>query len=172
MPTWPIRKTGAKPGISALIAGAALLSMAVATEPMARQDPDFTSKQVRFLGAEVMADSPSGMADAARTFIRGMAAGDPEAVWLFATEEEHAALQTKPAVFKAYALDFPALTRATQATFVRAWQEVDTPFVEMILRDGSGRTYVAELGLWLSDARDWKVVSLDIKPSSSLTAGL
>jgi hypothetical protein len=47
-------------------------------------------------------------------------------------------------------------------TFQTAWQEGDTPFVELALTDQAGNEYAATIGLWLDDAGDWKVVSLEV----------
>jgi hypothetical protein len=157
--------------MATLLAGAAL-SLAVVTQPMARQDAAGGPGEVQFLGAHVMAESPRGMARSAQGFVRAMAEGDADALWMFASEEEHAAFQTEPAAYRAYASDFPALTKAEDATFVRAWNEGELSFVSMIVRDAAGGANRAELGLWLSDAGDWQVASLSVVPAADSVAGL
>ncbi len=110
--------------------------------------------------------------DAAERFLRAMSAADADAVWMFASEEEHDAFGTEDAAYDAYADAFPALASAHGATFERFWQEGDTPFVQVALTSGSGEEYRATMGLWLDDAGDWKLVSCDVKPASDLVAGL
>jgi hypothetical protein len=165
-------KTTQRARMAALLAGAVCLSLTVVTQPLARPDHAFLADPVRFAGAEAMAESPRGMVGAVKQFVSAMAEGDAKELWMFASEEEHDAFQTEPAAYAAYALDFPVLTRAKETTFVRAWQEGDTPYVEMLLRDVQDDTYWAELGLWLDDAGDWKIASHDIKPTSEFVAGL
>jgi hypothetical protein len=48
--------------------------------------------------------------------------------------------------------------------------EGETPFVKARLQDGDGHRYRAEIGFWLDDAGDWKVISLDVQPFSDLVA--
>jgi hypothetical protein len=155
-----------------MLLGAACLSLAVATQPMARPDISLRADTVRFLDAAPADVNPSGVKPVAKAFVQAMAAGDAEALWMFATEEEHDAFQVKQVAFDAYAEDFPVLTRAKEATVVRVWPEGDADFIAMIVRDRSDRTYWAEMGFWLDDAGDWKVISLDIKPTADYVAGL
>jgi hypothetical protein len=109
---------------------------------------------------------------AAAKFIRGMAEGDAESVWMFATEEEHDAFGTYDIAYDAFAEAFPVLTMAKSANFERAWQEGDTPFVELTVADSSGDVYRAAMGFWLDDAGDWKLVSCEVEPLSDRVAGL
>jgi hypothetical protein len=110
--------------------------------------------------------------DAAERFLLAMSAADAEAVWMFASEEEHDAFGTEETAYDAYADAFPALTRTHGVSFEKFWQEGDTPFVRVALTSGSTPEYSATIGLWLDDAGDWKIVSCDVKPVSDLVAGL
>jgi hypothetical protein len=107
---------------------------------------------------------------AAQRFIGGMATGDEQAVWMFASEEDQAAFATEKAVFDAFAELYPALTSAEQVVVQDVRQEGDTPFVDALLRADDGSRHVAEIGLWLDDAGDWKVVSLDVEAARDLVA--
>ncbi len=157
---------------AALVFGAACLSIVAATQPMARPDTANDTKIVRFLDSTPMDQSEPGAKAAAKGFVQAMSSGDAEALWMFASEEEQDAFQIKNVAFKAYAEEFPVLTRAKEVTVVRSWRDVDTDFLDLIVRDRNDRTYRTEIGLWYSDAGDWKLVSLDIKPTGDYVAGL
>jgi hypothetical protein len=107
--------------------------------------------------------------DAAYRFVTGMTAGDEKAVWMFASEEDQAAFATEQAVYDAFAELYPALTEVDQIVVDDVRQEGETPFVDAVLRDDD-RRYRAEIGLWLDDAGDWKVISLDVRPVGDLVA--
>lgn len=166
-------RSNRKPRAAALLCGAACLSFVLVTQLAARPDMTDSTDVVRFLDTTPMDRSAAdGSKAAARSFVQAMASGDEDALWTFASEEEHDAFQVKDAAFQAYAEEFPALTRAKEITVVRTWDEVETEFLALIVRDRNDRTYWAEIGLWLSDAGDWTVVSLDVKPTGDYVAGL
>ena len=142
-------------------------SFPVSAEPHAAMEAD-----VRIVSNLEPGELPSGVKNAAAIFIRGMADGDAESVWMFATEEEHEAFGTYEVAYDAFAEAFPVLTLVQNATFERGWNEGDTPFIELTLEDASGNDYRAEMGFWLDDAGDWKLVSCDVKPVSDRVAGL
>lgn len=155
------------PRVAALLLGGAFLSAVAATQPSAM--PDTTqSEPVRFL--DTVQHNPHGLNEAVKGFVLGMAEGDAAAVWQSATEEEQDAFQTEPAALKAISDDFPALTRTREATLVRRWQEGDDTFVSLLLRDRAAHLYQADMGLWRDDAGDWRIVSLDVRNASDLTA--
>lgn len=112
----------------------------------------------------------SDAAQAATTFIRGMAAGDAQTVWLYASEEEQDAFATEADTYAAFAETFPALTDVKDVAITETWQEGDTPFIAASLTDSSGQSYLARIGLWLDDAGDWKVVSCDVQPTTAQVA--
>jgi hypothetical protein len=152
---------------AALLIGAAL-SLAVTSQLQAL--PDTAPEQpVRFLDS---LPSTSGVEPAVEAFVRGMVTGNAAEVWRFATEEEQDAFQTERAALAAYSDAFPALTRAKEATLVRTWDEGDDTFVAVLLRDRAHHAYQADMGFWLDDAGDWRIVSLDVRDASDLTAGL
>lgn len=111
-------------------------------------------------------------AQVAVTFVRAMASGDEETVWMFATEEEQDAFGTESEAYAAYAEAFPALIQARAVVPESSWREGETPFVEARVTDRSGETYRATLGFWLSDAGDWQLISCDVKADSDRVAGL
>jgi hypothetical protein len=103
-------------------------------------------------------------------FIDGMVEGDAEAVWVYATEEDQAAFGTVSAVYNAFDEVFPAFGDAERVVFQRAWQEGDTPFVQLSLANQNGETHIATIGLWLDDAGDWEIISCDVRPATDLIA--
>jgi hypothetical protein len=109
---------------------------------------------------------------AAATFIRAMAEGNSEAVWMFALEEEQAAFGTEAEAYKAFADAFPELTAVQRVTYERGWQEGETPFLQLGMEDASGNDYRATIGFWLDDAGDWKVVSCDIDSITDAVASV
>jgi ketosteroid isomerase-like protein len=155
--------------VAALLCGVAISSGGTA-QLTAQADP-FIVEKVRFTTAPDLNSLNHGDVTAAlATFISGMADGDAEAVWMFASEEEQAAFGTEEATYAAYAEDFPALTRASEVTVERVWDEGVTPFVALTVRDISGRAYKANVGFWLDDAGDWKVISLDVRAAAERAA--
>jgi hypothetical protein len=107
---------------------------------------------------------------AVESFIGGMTSGDEQAVWMFASEEDQAAFATEQAVYDAFAGLYPALTEVERVLVEEVRMEGETPFVKARLQDGAGHRYQAEIGFWLDDAGDWKVISLDVQPFSDLVA--
>ena len=99
---------------------------------------------------------------AVASFVRGISQGDVQTVWDFASEEEQAAFGTEEAAFVAFYEAYPAFAHAKEITFVGYSIEGDTPFVEISVRDRMGQRWQAELGLWLDDAGDWKIISCAI----------
>jgi ketosteroid isomerase-like protein len=155
--------------VAALLCGVAISSGG--TAQLTAQAEPFTVEKVRFSTAPYLNSLHHGdVTTAVATFISGMADGDAEAVWMFASEEEQAAFGTEEATYAAYAEDFPALTRASEVTVERIWNEGETPFVALTLMDASGRAYKASVGFWLDDAGDWKVISLDVGPVAERAA--
>ena len=135
---------------------------------------DATGAQlVSFSSSVTPAAAETGEVQAAlENFIHGMAAGDQQTVWAYASEEDQAAFETEAALYTAFAQDFPELTQATDVRVQSVRNEGDTPFVKLTLRDADGNAYVADVGFWLDDAGDWKVVSCDIVPASDRVAAL
>jgi hypothetical protein len=170
--TKPNRTNDRKLRTAALLFGAACLSLTVATQPMARPEVTNAPETVRFLDTTPMDQDARGAKSAAKGFVQAMASGDADALWMFASEEEHDAFQVKNVAFRAYAEAFPTLTRVKEVTVIRAWTEAEAEFLQLIVRDRDDRTYLTEMGLWLSDAGDWKLVSLEVKPTGDYLAGL
>ena len=112
--------------------------------------------------------SPSGssVTNAVGTFIEGMAQGDEEIVWTFASEEDQAAFGTESAIYAAYVDAFPQLTDVAEVHVGTVRDQGDTPFVPVVLQDAAGETWIADFGFWKNDAGDWTLISLDIKPAS------
>jgi hypothetical protein len=130
-----------------------------------------TLERVRFDSrAAAATDEEREVRSAAAAFIGGMSAGDAEAVWMFASEEDQAAFATEAEILAAFADAFPVLTQAREGTFESFRREGDVPFVTVSIEDSRGARYFADIGLWLDDAGDWKVVSCDIKPASDQVA--
>jgi hypothetical protein len=120
------------------------------------------------ISADASSASPleSSVSSAVDTFVDGMARGDVDVVWTFASEEDQAAFGTESAIYAAYADAFPQLTDVAQVHVGTVRQEGDTPFVPVVLQDTAGKTWVADFGFWKNDAGDWTLISLDIKPAS------
>lgn len=91
-----------------------------------------------------------------------MAEGDAKTVWMYASEEDQAAFETEDAVLEAFADAFPALTKAEDVMFDSFRIEGDTPFAVVSFADEDSNKYQADVGLWLDDAGDWKVVSCEV----------
>ena len=155
--------------VAALLCGIAISSGG--TSQLTAQAEPFTVEKVRFTSVPALNSLQHGsVTTALATFISGMADGDAEAVWMFASEEEQAAFGTEEATYAAYAEDFPALTQASEVTVEKIWDEGETPFVALSLIDQSGRAYKASVGFWLDDAGDWKVISCKVRPTSERSA--
>ena len=108
----------------------------------------------------------TSVTSAVGTFVEGMAQGDEDVIWMFASEEDQVAFGTESAVYDAYADAFPQLTDVASVHVGTVRDEGDTPFVPVVLQNNSGETWVADFGFWLNDAGDWTLISLDIKPAS------
>lgn len=140
---------------------------------VAAQTDTGASQLVSFSSSAVPATAEAGEVQAAlENFIRGMATGDRNIVWAYASEEDQAAFETEAALYTAFAEDFPELTQAKDVRVQSFRNEGDTPFVKVTLRDADGNAYLADMGFWLDDAGDWKVVSLDIAPATDRVAAL
>jgi len=125
---------------------------------------------VEFVNAPQIPARGRNITTAAERFVKGMATGDVDTVWMFATEEEQAAFGTEKEAYAAFADTFPEIVKAQRVSFDRYWQEGDTPFVAATVIDRDGKPYRAEMGFWLNDAGDWIIVSLDVKPLSDRVA--
>jgi hypothetical protein len=110
--------------------------------------------------------------EAATVFVRSLSSGDAEAMWMFASEEDQEAFATEDAVLEAFADAFPILTQVESVSVDQVTQEGDTPFVQLSLTDANGAAYQANVGLWLDDAGDWKVISCDVLPLTDRVASL
>ena len=158
------------------VASAALLcalAFSASTIPQVAAQPEARVQSIAFsAAAEVGNPEGTEVQAAVENFVRGMAAGDAKTVWMYASEEDQAAFETEDALFTAFAEDFPELTQATDVRVQNVRAEGDTPFVKLTMRDTDGASYLADIGFWLDDAGDWKVVSLDIAPVTDRIAAL
>lgn len=156
--------------LAALLLSGVTLSYAASTH-VAAQQGHIQAEPAIFENTPASHVAERTKADAAATsFIHALANADADAVWMFASEEDQAAFGTESAVYEAFAETFPALTQAKDVTLERAWQEGDTPFVELAVSDASGGDYQVTIGLWLDDAGDWKVISCDVKATGDKLA--
>ncbi len=175
MLTHRLQEALVKPCVAAILLGIASVSL-IPTLAMTANDAGTPGVPVAMDPARGGVVEPSlaqaEARDAAARFLRAMSAADAEAIWMFASEEEHDAFQTEDAALDAYADAFPALTQARGVTFERFWQEGDMPFVQVSLTTGSAKSHRATMGFWLDDAGDWKLLSCEVKPVSDLVAGL
>ena len=136
---------------------------------MAVQTPvpsKFDNAGISVVSTAATVPSENSVKSAVGTFVAGMAQGDEDVVWAFASEEDQAALGTEVAVYDAYADAFPQLTDVAEVHVGTVREEGDTPFVPVVLQDKAGATWVADFGFWMNDAGDWTLISLDIKPAS------
>lgn len=123
------------------------------------------------IGALISVSAGAGLvqnteaADAAESFVRSMTKADAETVWMFASEEDQEAFGTEAEIYSAFADTFPVLTDVKEVSLTKSWREGDTPFVALSLEDSRGQIHRANVGMWLDDAGDWKVVSCDIAPA-------
>ena len=127
--------------------------------------------QIAFTNA-AETQTPAAAEKPAADFLRAMAEGDVDSVWMFASEEDQDAFAVESAVFQAFSEAFPALRDVKAAIFTRFWQEGDTPFAELLIRAADGDMSRATMGFWLDDAGDWKLISCDVRPWSDRIAGL
>ena len=165
------KKVGQYYAVAALVLGLGFSANSI-TEVAAQPDAAVV-ENVRFSGAEEAAALASReIQQELTTFIRGMAEGDAKTVWMYASEEDQMAFETEEAVLAAFADAFPALTEAQSVTFGTFREEGDTPFAVVSFKDGSGNQYQAEVGLWLDDAGDWKVVSCEVTALTDRVASL
>jgi hypothetical protein len=158
------------------VVAALLLTVGVSAgsvSQVAAQPDVSTPDTVHFVNSIQTASPVAEEAEQALTeFIRGMDEGDAKTVWMYASEEDQAAFETEDAVYEAFAEAFPAFTQAERVTFNSFRNEGDTPFVVLSMTDEAGEAYSADVGLWLDDAGDWKIVSLDIVAASEHVASL
>ena len=136
---------------------------------MAVQAPvpsNFDNVGISVVSTAATVPSENSVTSAVGIFVAGMAQGDEDVVWAFASEEDQAALGTEVAVYEAYADAFPQLTDVAEVHVGTVREEGDTPFVPVVLQDKAGATWVADFGFWMNDAGDWTLISLDIKPAS------
>jgi hypothetical protein len=166
-----MKKTGQRVAAAALLCGLAFSGYNI---PQVAAQPDSAALEtVRFVHSVDAATAETAeVREAVSNFIRGMAEGDAETVWMYASEEEQMAFETEAATLAAYAAEFPALTKAQEVSIQSYRDEGDTPFVELSMRDADGNAYQASVGLWLDDAGDWKVVSLDVNAVTDQVASL
>ena len=132
-------------------------------EPQVRAGSELSAVPARFaMQPRLESGTQAEVREAVATFVRGLSQGDVQTVWDFASEEEQAAFGTEEATFVAFYEAYPAFAHAKEITFIGYSTEGDTPFVEISIRDNLGQRWQAELGLWLDDAGDWKIVSCAI----------
>ena len=166
-----MKKAGQSVASAALLC--ALTVSASSIPQVAAQTGTSAPQLVSFSSTATPATLEAGEVQVAlENFIRGMASGDQNMVWAYASEEDQAAFETEAALYTAFAEDFPELTQATEVRVQSFRNEGDTPFVKLTLRNGDGKAYLADVGFWLDDAGDWKVVSCDIVPTSDRVAAL
>ena len=164
------KKVGQYCAVAALVLGLGFYANSI-TEVAAQPDTA-ALENVRFAGAEQSALESREIQQELTAFIRGMAEGDAKTVWMYVSEEDQMAFETEEAVLAAFADAFPALTKAQSVTFGSFREEGDTPFAVVSFRDDSGNQYQAEVGLWLDDAGDWKVVSCEVTALTDRVASL
>ncbi len=155
--------------VAALLCGVAI--SAGGTAQLAAHAEPLSAESVRFTKApDLNSLQHRAVAHALATFVSGMADADSEAVWMFASEEDQAAFGTEDAVYAAFAETFPAFAAASEVTIEKIWDEGDTPFVALSMVVASGAAFKANVGFWLDDAGDWKVVSCEIRPAAERAA--
>lgn len=162
------KKVGQHCAVAALILG---LGFSASSVSQVAAQPDTWALESVAAAAVVPAETAE-LQTALTTFIRGMADGDAKTVWMYASEEDQAAFETEEAVLAAFVDAFPALTKAEEVTFDSFREEGDTPFAVLTFADESGNKYRAEVGLWLDDVGDWKVVSCEVNALSDRVASL
>ena len=164
------KRLGRRCAIVALVVGlgfsaSSISQVAALPDPLALEHLSSTS-------SVQPADKAAEARQAIKIFLRGMAEGDAETVWMYASEEDQAAFETEDAVLTAFVGEFPVLAEAENVKFDSFREEGDTPFWVMAFKDDAGVSYRAEVGLWRDDAGDWKVVSCEVYALSDLIASL
>lgn len=163
------KKLGRHCAVAALIVG---FGFSANTISQVSAQPDSAAlESVRFAPDTATAEVQE-VQTALTTFIRGMAEGDAKTVWMYASEEDQAAFETEDAVLAAFTDAFPALTAAEDVKFDSFRNEGDTPFVLVSFTDEDGNKFQADVGLWLDDAGDWKVVSCEVNAITDRVASL
>ncbi len=163
------RKLGQRCAVAALVAG--LWFSASSISQVAAQ-PDSLQNVSSNSALQPAIDEAAEVRQALMVFIRSMAQDDAETVWMYASEEDQAAFESEDAVLTAFKDAFPALTTAKELRFDIVREEGDTPFSSLTFKDEFGNNYQAEIGLWLDDAGDWKVVSCDVNAVTERVASL
>jgi hypothetical protein len=165
------KKLGRHCAVAALILGVGFSANSIS---QVSAQPDVSALEtVRFTpGAQPATAEAAEVQTALTTFIRGMAEGDAKTVWMYASEEDQAAFETEEAVLAAFADSFPALTEAEDVKFDSFRNEGDTPFAMVSFADEDGNKFQADVGLWLDDAGDWKVVSCEVNAVTDRVASL
>jgi hypothetical protein len=166
-----VKKAGQRVATIALLCGLAFSANSI-PQVAAQPEPAVLQSVVFTNSTEVETSEAREVRQALANFIRGMAERDAQTVWMYASEEEHMAFQTEAEALAAYVDAFPALTEVQEVSFQSYRNEGDTPFVELAMQDREGNAYRATAGLWLDDAGDWKIVSLDIRPLTDRVAAL
>ena len=165
------KKLGRHCAVAALIVGFGFSANSISQ--VSAQPDSSALEAVRFApSAQPATAEAAEVQTALRTFIRGMAEGDAKTVWMYASEEDQAAFETEDAVLEAFADAFPALTKAEDVKFDSFRNEGDTPFAVVSFTDENGNKYQADVGLWLDDAGDWKVVSCEVNAITDRVASL
>lgn len=163
------KKLGQRCAVAALVAG--LWFSASSISQVAAQ-PDSLQNVSSNSALQPAIDEAAEVRQALMVFIRSMAKGDAKTVWMYASEEDQAAFESEDAVLTAFKDAFPALTTAKELRFDIVREEGDTPFSSLTFKDEFGHNYQAEIGLWLDDAGDWKVVSCDVNAVTERVASL
>ena len=166
-----VGRAGRSVAVALLLCGGAAISLQTASDVSAQTDGAVQAASLDPAAAYPAGDETAAR-DAAAAFVRSLAAGDAQAIWMFASEEDQDAFATEDAVLAAFAETFPALTQARSVTVDSMTQEGDTPFVQLSVADANGAQYKANVGLWLDDAGDWKVISCDVTPLTDRVASL
>jgi hypothetical protein len=158
--------------LAALLCGGAVLT-AQNISPVSAQTEGAMLQTVSVPADAVVASADElAASEAAAVFVRSLSSGDAQAMWMFASEEDQEAFATEDAVLEAFADAFPVLTQVESVAVAAVTQEGDTPFVQLSLTDANGAAYQADVGMWLDDAGDWKVISCDVVPLTDQVASL
>jgi hypothetical protein len=161
--------TGLRGAVAALLVCAAAMGMG-ATSAISAIDPGAASLPAEAVpAAPAISLAPSAMQVEARTaatnLIQSLASGDAATVWMFATEEEQEAFATEDEAYRAFVDAYPPLAFATKLAIESVTTDGDARVVTAYVTDQHGLEWRAQLGLWKSDAGDWKLVTCDIAPA-------